>query len=84
MRVPQNRIGCKTAHPYDVFRLDVVDWCGGLSRFGPCRLYPPAITTISRHIKGVLESGELDADSVVAFFATVRGLKTFYSTHNLR
>lgn len=52
MRVPQNRIGCKTAHPYDVFRLDVVDWCGGLSRFGPCRLYPPAITTISRHIKG--------------------------------
>jgi hypothetical protein len=26
----------------------------------------------------------LDADSVVAFFATVRGLKTFYSTHNLR
>lgn len=27
-------------------------------------------STISRHIKGVLESGELDADSVVAFFAT--------------
>lgn len=36
------------------------------------------------HIKGVLESGELDADSVVAFFATVRGFKTFYSTRNLR
>ena len=27
-------------------------------------------STISRHIKGVLESGELNADSVVAFFAT--------------
>ena len=27
-------------------------------------------STISRHIKGVLESGELAADSVVAFFAT--------------
>ena len=27
-------------------------------------------STISRHIKGVLESGELDANSVVAFFAT--------------
>lgn len=27
-------------------------------------------STISRHIKGVLESGELEADSVVAFFAT--------------
>lgn len=27
-------------------------------------------STISRHIKGVLESGELTADSVVAFFAT--------------
>ena len=27
-------------------------------------------STISRHIKSVLESGELDADSVVAFFAT--------------
>lgn len=29
-------------------------------------------STISRHIKGVLESGELDADSTVAFFATVQ------------
>ncbi len=29
-------------------------------------------STISRHIKGVLESGELSADSVVAFFATVQ------------
>lgn len=27
-------------------------------------------STISRHIKNVLESGELQADSVVAFFAT--------------
>ena len=27
-------------------------------------------STISRQIKGVLESGELNADSVVAFFAT--------------
>lgn len=72
MRESQNRIGSKTAYPYDVFRLDVVDWCGGLSRFGPCRLYPPAISTISWHIKGVLESGELDADSTVAFFSTVQ------------
>lgn len=31
-------------------------------------LPPTARPTISRHIKGVLESGELDADSVVAFF----------------
>lgn len=53
MRESQNRIGSKTAYPYDVFRLDVVDWCGGLSRFGPCRLYPLAISTISWHIKGV-------------------------------
>lgn len=29
-------------------------------------------STISRHIKGVLESGELNADSTVAFFATVQ------------
>ena len=27
-------------------------------------------STVSRHIKGILESGELNADSVVAFFAT--------------
>src|SRR5574344_1341882 len=27
-------------------------------------------STISRHVKNVLESGELQADSVVAFFAT--------------
>ena len=27
-------------------------------------------STISRHIKGILDSGELVADSVVAFFAT--------------
>lgn len=27
-------------------------------------------STISRHIKNMLESGELQADSVVAFFAT--------------
>lgn len=53
----------------------------GTPTFG-CRKH--AITTISRHIKGVLESGELDADSVVGFFATVRGFKTSYFTHNLR
>ncbi|MBR6123898.1 virulence RhuM family protein [Candidatus Saccharibacteria bacterium] len=29
-------------------------------------------STISRHIKGILESGELAADSTVAFFATVQ------------
>ena len=29
-------------------------------------------STISRHIKGILESGELVADSTVAFFATVQ------------
>jgi len=29
-------------------------------------------STISRHIKGILESGELIADSTVAFFATVQ------------
>lgn len=47
-------------------------------------LPPTARPTISWRIKGGLESGELDADSVVAFFATVRGFETFYSTHNLR
>jgi DNA-binding transcriptional regulator PaaX len=30
-------------------------------------------STISRHIKNVLEEGELNADSTVAFFATVHG-----------
>ena len=29
-------------------------------------------STISRHIKNVIESGELKADSTVAFFATVQ------------
>lgn len=29
-------------------------------------------STISRHVKNVLESGELDAESTVAFFATVQ------------
>lgn len=29
-------------------------------------------STIFRHIKGVLEIGELDADSTVAFFSTVQ------------
>lgn len=29
-------------------------------------------STISRHIKNVLEDGELDSDSTVSFFATVQ------------
>ena len=29
-------------------------------------------STISRHIKNVLENGELDPDSTVSFFATVQ------------
>lgn len=37
-------------------------------------------STISRHIKDVFESGELDPDSTVAFFATVQkeGLRDAY------
>ena len=35
-------------------------------------LFQRNMSTISRHIKGVLDSGELTADSVVAFFATVQ------------
>ena len=31
-------------------------------------------STISRHIKNILECGELAADSVVAFFATTIGM----------
>ena len=33
-------------------------------------------STISRHIKNVLEEGELSADSTVAFFATVQIQRT--------
>ena len=35
-------------------------------------------STISRHIRNVLEDGELDADSVVAFFATTAADKKTY------
>ncbi len=34
-------------------------------------------STISRHIRNVLESGELNPDSTVAFFATVRNWTIF-------
>lgn len=39
-------------------------------------------STISRHIKNVLESGELAADSVVAFFATVQNEDSEFSPIN--
>lgn len=36
------------------------------------KLFQRNKSTISRHIKGILESGELNANSTVAFFATVQ------------
>ncbi len=41
-------------------------------------------STISRHIKNVLESGELAADSVVAFFATVQNEDSESPSHQKR
>ncbi|SOE51840.1 hypothetical protein SAMN05720781_0462 [Fibrobacter sp. UWT3] len=47
-------------------------------------LRPTARPTISRHIKGVWKVASWMRIRLLHFFATVRGLKTFYSTRNLR
>ena len=50
---------------------DIADWIISYRQSGNA-MFQRNKSTISRHIRNVFESGELNPDSTVAFFATVQ------------